>query len=253
MKTRLKTTRRSVLQGLAASTLASAAVAPAWAASTGRRPVVVELFTSQGCNSCPPSEDVLAALAERPDVIAVGLHVDYWDFLGWKDRLADPKHAKRQSGYNMALRRRSNFTPQMVIDGAVSATGSRGDKVSRIISKRMETPNTAVDIALAFEGDSLRIDLGKASSSMKAGKCAVHLLPYKSHMGVQIARGENAGRALNYTNAVRGLTRLGNWRGEAMSLNHAISPEERAQLDGIAVIVQDNTIGEVRGAAKITV
>lgn len=250
MKQLVTPTRRSLIKGLAATSLVGSVAGPVWAAKPAR-PVVVELFTSQGCNVCPPSEKVLADLAKRPNVIAIGLHVDYWDFLGWKDTLADPSHAKRQSAYNMALRRRSNFTPQMIIDGAVSVSGAREDKVNRIIRRRKERQNDPVPVTLTLEGGTLRIDLGEAPDALSGQRCTVHVVPFRSRRKIVIERGENAGRELKYTNSVRDLTRLEDWTGIAATQNYPLDAATLEDLGGIAVIVQDAESYEVVGAAQL--
>ena len=127
--------------------------APSWADS----PVVVELFTSQGCSSCPPADKMLHALAERDDVIALALHVDYWDYIGWKDVFAQAKFSKRQREYAVVGGRRSVYTPQMVVNGVTDVVGGKPMKLSEAISAHAANPSP-VDVSLKRDGNTIIVD-----------------------------------------------------------------------------------------------
>ncbi|MEL6315991.1 MAG: DUF1223 domain-containing protein, partial [Pseudomonadota bacterium] len=128
-----------------------------WAApAAADTPVVVELFTSQGCSSCPPADALLHELAKRDDVIALALHVDYWDYIGWKDEFAHPDYAKRQRGYAIEAGRRSVYTPQMIINGVTDIVGARPMELSKAIAEHAAAPK-ALDLTLDRAGDVVTI------------------------------------------------------------------------------------------------
>lgn len=141
---------------LLAALLAAACLAPALARA--QAPVVLELYTSQGCSSCPPADALLRELAKRDDVIALALHVDYWDYLGWKDAFAQPRHTARQKAYAKAVRSRTIFTPEMVVDGEARLKGHDAAGILAEIAARRATPPGA-ELALARVGDELHIDV----------------------------------------------------------------------------------------------
>ena len=219
---------------------------------TGRgHPVLVELFTSQGCHSCPPADALLGELAKRDDVIALGFHIDYWDYIGWKDPFADPLYTDRQRTYARALRNRSIYTPQMVIDGTLDLVGSRRGEVTQAIDHRLalnpaERPSVPISLLDTGNG-SLTVSLPKASvpetgEVMLAAATASHT--------TEIKRGENAGRTLSDFNIVRVLAKVGSYDGAAVSWT-----VERSALpdttDMVAVWLQAPEHGSVWGAAKL--
>ena len=182
-----------------------ALTAPALADS----PVVVELFTSQGCSSCPPADKMLQALAERDDVIALALHVDYWDYIGWKDAFAHPAFTERQKAYARALKQRMVYTPQFIINGAESPKAGRRAEIAALIQKYAQRAPEA-DLSIRRVGASYNVILQNAKST---GGYDVQLVSVSPLETVEISRGENAGRRLEYANSVIGWQNLGRWDG----------------------------------------
>jgi hypothetical protein len=206
------------------------------AAAAGDRPVMVELFTSQGCSSCPPADAFLAELAKREDVVALSFHVDYWNYIGWQDPFASAWATQRQRDYGRALGQRYVYTPEMVVGGAAHAAGSNRAEIERLLAEARARPGP--EITLAREGDTLRVRVGAGS-----GSGTVLLAEIDGEHVTTVARGENGGRTLRNVNVVRRLQTLGPWRGEALELSVAAAPRR------CAVWVQADGPGPVLGAA----
>ncbi|WP_375593302.1 DUF1223 domain-containing protein [Algihabitans albus] len=214
------------------------------AAAESRAPVVVELYTSQGCSSCPPADALLAQLAQRDDVIALSLHVDYWDYIGWEDPFALGSLTERQRAYARHLDRRTVYTPQMVVDGIYDVIGSRARSVANAIEMARER---ATEVEVALSQDGVRI----GSGTPPAEGAAVWLLLYDSWHETDVRRGENAGRQLGYAHVVRDYRRLGDWRGEETELPFSLAAARAAGRSGAAVIVQAEGPSRVLGAASL--
>ncbi len=223
--------------------------APA-SSEAGERVAVVELFTSQGCNSCPPADAVLGQLAKRKDVIAFSLHVDYWDYLGWKDTFASPENTTRQRAYARATGRRTIYTPEMVIGGETHVVGSDGAAIERAITKAKANPKDRFDISFARDNTDYVTVTVSADETVR-GRAAVLLFRYDSRHEVAVERGENAGNKLAYHNVVREVRRLDTWRGETMQLMLPIKDLRAGGRDGCAIVIQREHDGPVLGAAKI--
>jgi len=209
------------------------------------RPVVVELFTSQGCSSCPPADAVLGELAHQPGVLALSFHVDYWDYIGWKDPFASAQYTDRQRDYAATLGLRYVYTPQIVVDGRHDIVGSHRREVTRAIEQSGETA-PVVEVALeAAEGGRAMLSSGAAPS----GGATVWLVTFDDNHSTPVARGENRGRDLRNSNVVRELTALGTWNGEAKSFPLDFAKARSEGRGGCAVIVQDGRGGPVLGAA----
>ncbi len=208
--------------------------------------VLVELFTSQGCNSCPPADEMIAELAARPNVVALSLHVDYWDYLGWRDTFASRAHTQRQYAYREAFGARVVYTPQMIVQGAADAIGSRRGEVDRLI-EQAEVQAGAATIAILDKPDGpvARVSLGTGPIS---GRCDIFVAEYDRKQVVDIARGENRGRRLTYTNVVRSLARTALWDGKGPVEVMLPRPREGS---GLAVWVQAPGMGPILGAAKL--
>lgn len=219
--------------------LASFGAAPSWADS----PVVVELFTSQGCSSCPPADKMLHALAERDDVIALALHVDYWDYIGWKDEFAQAEFSKRQREYAILGKRRSIYTPQMVVNGVTDVVGAKPMELSEAISKHAAKPSP-VDVALTRDGNTLKVD---ATANGAKGPFVVQMVRYTPRSETRITRGENAGQTFSYANVANDWTILGEWDGSSpLSMT--------ADLDAnapVVVLVQQKRFGPILAAARL--
>jgi len=209
------------------------------------RPVVVELFTSQGCSSCPPADAILSELAGQPGVLALSFHVDYWDYIGWQDPFASAQYTNRQREYAATLGLRYVYTPQIVIDGRHDVVGSHRREVTRAIEQSKET---ARSVEVTLEGDNggrVLLSAGKAP----AGGATVWLVTFDDNHDTQVARGENGGRSLHNSNVVREMTTLGTWNGEAKSFPLDFAKARSEGRGGCAVIVQDGRGGPVLGAA----
>jgi len=225
-----------------AALLASAAAsiaAPAYAADANH-PVVVELFQSQGCNSCPPANANVNALSGRPDVLALSFAVTYWDRLGWKDTFAKQQFTDRQWAYARSLRRENVYTPQVVIDGRIDGVGTETGEIEALARKGERGPGPA----LAIDGGSVAIGDGAAP----AQGADVWLVRYDPRtLDVAIHRGENAGKILPHKNIVREITLLGHWSGKAEKL--ALPPASDAALSS-AVLVQTSGVGPILAAVR---
>jgi hypothetical protein len=206
---------------------------------------VVELFTSQGCSSCPPADAYLGELAKRPDVIALGFHVDYWDYIGWKDRFAVPGNTERQRAYASGLGSRYVYTPQMVVDGVDHATGSRVADVERLIAARRSAAKVPVRLTRA-DRRTLHVSIGAADVDSPAD---VWFVTYLRRESTDVARGENRGRRLTDYNIVRHVKRIGGWDGSATAYT---VPLGEVEGDSCAVLVQAAGQGAILGAAKET-
>jgi hypothetical protein len=226
---------------IAVATALACAVTVA-SASAETRPVVVELFTSQGCSSCPPADAVLAELAARKDVLALGFHVDYWDSLGWKDPLSTPGATGRQNEYAAEFGRHEVFTPQIVVDGQRQAVGSNRNAVLQAISDSklaLAEPTSAASIAFAADGRSVAIGAG-------SGQGKVLVIRYVRSRTTQVQRGENAGRTAIDVNGVESFRTAGEWMGQRLEL-----PIDPVDADhGLAVVIQGDN-GRILGAAAL--
>ena len=208
---------------------------------------VVELYTSQGCSSCPPADALLGELAGRDDVIALSFHVDYWDYIGWKDTFALPSNTERQKGYAEALKARRVYTPQMVIDGAAHEVGSNRASVLTELARARSRPR--LDVSLVHTDDGhvvLRLPAGEAN-----GDATIWLVRYDLVRPVEIERGENSGRSINYHNVVVETSSLGVWSGEPVEVTLSEAQLARGGGAGCAVIVQEGMYGRVLGAARM--
>jgi hypothetical protein len=235
--------RTSVL-GLAAAAFACALTIGAKAEPTHR---VIELFTSQGCNSCPPADRLAAELARLPGTIVISLPVDYWDYLGWKDSFASPAFTARQKAYSKARGDMQVYTPQAVVDGVAHAVGSERDAIEAAAAA---SSAPEVQISETLTGDRLRIEVAASSGAPKAAK--VWLVPILSAASVAIGRGENAGETVTYTNIARELKSLGDWNGAACGFDVSEAEIRKLGADGAAVLLQTDAgglPGPILGAA----
>ena len=213
-------------------------------ASTGAfaQPVVVELFTSEGCSSCPPADALVGELAKRPGVIALSYHVDYWDDRGWQDRFSIPEATLRQRGYVRRLSKSGAFTPQIVVSGDTSLLGSNRTEVEKAVSGDRD----ALGLSLSKEGGNLHIHFLEAWREAMD----VYLVSYLKEATANIESGENAQRTLKHFNVVRSFQRLGTWNGRPQRM---IAPLAELPRDAsvVAVILQRKNQGAVAGAATL--
>jgi len=206
-------------------------------------PVLVELFTSQGCSSCPPADALMHELAKRDDVIPLALHVDYWDYIGWKDPFGKTAHADRQRAYAKAGKRRAIYTPEMIVGGVTDIVGTKPLALSDTINDHARLPSK-VSLEIARNGDTLSI---QAKSLAHNGRMTVHLVRYSPEQTTKIKRGENRGRTLTYANVVEDWTVLEEWDG-ASELN--ITTQVSGDLPSVVIIQQDE-VGPVLAVARL--
>ncbi|KAA5601172.1 DUF1223 domain-containing protein [Blastochloris sulfoviridis] len=233
---------RFLLALIAATTISGP---PAAIAAEGPR--VVELFTSQGCSSCPPADTFIGQLADRPGVIALSLAVDYWDYLGWKDTLALPAHAARQRAYAETRGDRRLFTPQVVVNGRESVPGQDRAAIERALqAARIHTP---VPVSAAVKDGQIKVSVGGSNGVARSGE--VWVLGVQRTAAVEISRGENAGHTVAYRNVVRHIRRLAAWTGQPIEVAADLSALTANECDLLVVLVQDaaeGRLGPVFGA-----
>lgn len=205
----------------AAAIFSLAALVNTVPAVAGDRPVaVLELFTSQGCSSCPPADRHLAELADRADLIALTFHVDYWDYLGWKDTLADPAFTRRQKAYAATRGDRQVYTPQVVVNGIAHVVGSDRPAVERTVATTgAQLGVLTVPVAIVVAGDRITVTLPEQTTAQVnvENPATVQLLGVASSVAVTIARGENRGNSVVYRNVVRSSATIGEWNGSAQT------------------------------------
>ncbi|MEM8855457.1 MAG: DUF1223 domain-containing protein [Pseudomonadota bacterium] len=210
----------------------------------------LELFTSQGCASCPAADSLIGEFAERPGVIAVTMPVKLWDFLGWADTLASDDLTKRQIAYSVSRGDRDVFTPQLVVNGKTSVLGSDRAAIRQAIRRSEGLP---LPISLAASGGVLSVSIPE--TQIEAEKASLWLLVVEKEVTVPIASGENRGRKLTYHNVVRHIRPIGMWKkGEALSLDLPLADQERHALLGCMVIAQEESFkgpGRIIGAASL--
>lgn len=217
---------------------------PAAALAGGAGPVVVELYTSQGCSSCPPADEFLAELAEDPRVIALSLHVDYWDYIGWTDAFAQGHFTERQKSYARYAGSRMIYTPQMVIGGLDRVEGTAPADVVKLIGRHL-AQRPAVALALARQGGDITIRADAPGAF--ATPASVYLVRYIPSARVTIEKGENAGRTVDYRNVVTDWTEVGSWSGDApLDLSVALPGDEPA-----VVILQEQGPAAILAAARL--
>jgi hypothetical protein len=218
------------------------------ASDTQRQPVLVELFTSQGCSSCPQADQILGELQRRNDVVALSFSIDYWDYIGWRDTLASHENTLRQQAYEKVLPSHRVYTPQMVIDGVQDVVGNQRRDVLDVIEKRAKDPRAKrIPIALKQVGDSVEVRVAASSAPAAATVWLAHTLSSRT---VNIAKGENSGRVITYHNIVRDFAAVGKWSGQALTLQVPAQGKSGEITDGVAVWVQTDGQGAVFGAAQ---
>lgn len=232
--------------GLGIIVVAASCAWPALAAEPVRG--VVELFTSQGCSSCPPADRLLSELAKSPDLITLSFSVNYWDYIGWKDTLADPAFTARQKGYAAVRGDGQVYTPQAVVDGLTHVVGSDRQEIDgALTSSARRRGAMTVPVTLAMAGPKISVDVAGAAPNGPS-KAVVWLLDTIPEKTVAIGRGENSGRSVTYTNVVRKISRLGDWDGKPAHFELM----SRLNDNGYVVLLQasDAGPGPILGAAK---
>jgi hypothetical protein len=213
---------------------------------------VVELFTSQGCSSCPPADKILGELAKDPSVIALSLPIDYWDYLGWKDTLADSRFSARQKAYSHVRGDRDVYTPQVIVNGAAHVIGSDRARIEGAIKDTGKTDKVmSVPVTMSLSGKQLTVSVAAGKEGAPA-RGEIWLCSISKAVPISIGRGENRGREIIYHNVVRNLLKVGDWDGTPGSWTVPLDSVMREGIDAAAVLVQDGNRdkpGAMLGAA----
>src|ERR1700736_3383920 len=214
---------------------------------------VIELFTSQGCSSCPAADKLLSELRNDSSLITLSLPIDYWDYLGWKDTLAIPGHTARQKAYSHARGDREVYTPQVVVNGVAQALGSDRGEIEKAVVQSHHKPSllsVSIDVAVADERVVVTLPNGNAAGDVQAGE--VWLCPLSRSVSVGVGRGENRGRTITYTNVVRRWVKLGTWSGKGETFTVPVDAIKSTGVDAVAVILQSGSLekpGAILGAS----
>jgi hypothetical protein len=214
---------------------------------------VVELFTSQGCSSCPPADKVMGELAKDPSVIALSLPIDYWDYLGWKDTLADSRFTARQRAYSHMRGDRDVYTPQAVINGSLHVIGSDREGIEGAIIDTTKSDDVmSVPVSMTLSGKQLNVSVAASHAGSSASHGEIWICAISKAVPISIARGENRGHEVTYHNVVRNLLKVGDWDGSAGNWTVPLENISREGVDAAAVYVQDGNRerpGPMLGAA----
>jgi hypothetical protein len=215
---------------------------------------VIELFTSQGCSSCPPADKILGDLAKDPSVIALSMPIDYWDYLGWKDTLADSRFSARQKAYSQMRGDREVYTPQVVVNGSTHVIGSDREGIESAIDVTDKTDGVmSVPVTMTQSGKQINVSVAAASAKGPAVRHGeVWICSVSKAVSISIGRGENRGREITYHNVVRNLLKVGDWNGSSGSWTVPLENISREGVDAAVVYVQDGNRekpGPMLGAA----
>ncbi len=237
--------------------LALAAIATALgaapSASAGQPRAVIELFTSQGCSSCPPADRLLGDLAKDPTLIPLSLAIDYWNYLGWDDTLALAGHTKRQKAYSHVLGSGGIYTPQAIVNGSVQALGSDRGAIERAIAQSRANAET-LSLPLTLTVADGRLTVAAPAAKSEVAQAEVWLCPLSTSVEVTIGRGENKGHTFTYHNVVRRWVKLGDWNGAAASWSIPVDKFKSDGVDAVAVVLQSGAAaapGVMLGAASV--
>lgn len=240
-----------MIRPLAVALLAALVAACPIGARADNAPVVVELFTSQGCSSCPPADKYLGELAKRPDLLALAFHVEYWNYIGWTDSYSKPWATQRQRNYQAALKLRYVYTPEMVINGAAEGVGSEPATIEPLIraAEADHTPHPSLTLRWRDDG-ALLADIGQGKSPPDE-PATLWLVGFDNMHTMSVTSGENEGKTAWDHHPVRSFRRLGSWAGWSEEL--IVPPEEAKNLGdyGAAVLLQANGSGPILTAASI--
>lgn len=206
-------------------------------AATIKKPkAVLELFTSQGCSSCPPADKLLGKFAAGDDVLAISWHVDYWDYLGWKDSFASPENTQRQYRYAQTLNETQVYTPQAIINGRAHVVGSR-ERLIRETIAGLSAENKGLTVPIDVSIDESRINL-QIAENPAAKDATVYILSMRRDTTVEIARGENSGKSYTYYNVMQAMRPVGMITAEGLSMEYPLAELKREGYDCHAIIVQ---------------
>lgn len=225
------------------------------APSQAQTTAVLELFTSQGCGSCPAADALAGRYIEQGDYVVLTFPIDYWDFRGWRDTLARHEFTVRQQAYSNGLGGMGLATPQIVVNGQVAIDGSVKEEIDFMVLSTSGSYGLPVQVNMSIMADALRVNIGRAPSD-DASTASVWLAAFDRYESVPVGAGENRGRTLSYHNVVRTMHRVAMWRGQAMSLEIPLSMLREAGADGCAILLQqearDGTPGRIIGATALT-
>lgn len=210
--------------------------------------VVIELFTSQGCEKCPPANTLMQELTGNKNVLPLTWHVDYWDYMGWKDTLAKPEFTLRQEDYNAALGRKGVYTPQVIVNGRRQLVGS--NKLDLYENIRTSIIANEMPLVVKIEGghSNLRVRVDGPASTSGA---VIKMVWYDTMQKIKISAGGNAGKTIDYVNVVRSSKNIGVWQGKEVTIPLDLNDPDRAGADCIAILVQVGETGPIIGAAYI--
>ena len=239
------------LAALAAASFVGAGLAQSPRMQATQGATVLELFTSQGCSSCPPADLLLGQLGKRPGVLVLSYSIDYWDYLGWHDTLATAANSDRQREYARERGDGRVYTPQMVVDGISHVNGADAAAIDHAIdAAEARLAEAKVPVSMRAEGDSLVIDIGAAPAQSERRAATVWLAIAKEVEKVAITHGENRGREISYHHPVRELTPIGMWKGEAMTLRLPLKEFKTMGGDCMMALLQVESAGPILGAAE---
>jgi len=219
---------------------------------TSERPIrgVVELFTSQGCSSCPAADAILKTYADSRDVIALSYPVDYWDYLGWKDTLANPRFTERQRAYAKTRGDGAIYTPQIVVDGVAHVAGNQRGEIDRVIETNWpKFSGMQVPVRFWMQGSAIIIQAGAAPDGKDLKEATIWFAVVQKRAEVKVGKGENGGRTLSYTNVVRELAPIGMWQGQPLNIRLARTAILHPDTEALAVLIQQGDGGPIIGAA----
>ncbi len=245
------TARTSLLAFALPLLMAATALVQPGEAQSAELKGVVELFTSQGCSSCPPADEELARLADQDDVLALSYHVDYWNYLGWADTLSSEANTQRQYGYAKTFKRNGVYTPQAVINGQNHVNGGDASAIGKMLETHISNgEGLTVEVSAITNGDELRISVGEGT-----GKADIVAVYFDDATTVDIERGENKGRAITYRHSVRDMETVGMWNGHKVDLKLPGSVISAHPGRRCAILLQevgkDGSPGRILGATRI--
>jgi hypothetical protein len=225
-------------------------------AQAGDPRAVVELFTSQGCSSCPAADRLMGELSKDPSIVALSMPIDYWDYLGWKDTLADSRFSARQRAYSHVRGDRDVYTPQAVINGSVHVIGSDRSSIETAIGETEKASGVmSVPVSMSVTGRQINVSVAASRNGPAAMHGEVWICSVSKAVPISIGRGENRGREITYYNVVRNILKVGDWNGSSGSWTVPLENISREGVDAAVVYVQDGNRdkpGAMLGAAYTT-
>ncbi|ABA03591.1 Protein of unknown function DUF1223 [Nitrobacter winogradskyi Nb-255] len=214
---------------------------------------VVELFTSQGCSSCPAADEILGDLSKDPSIVALSMPIDYWDYLGWKDTLADNRFTARQKAYSQMRGDRDVYTPQVIVNGSAHVIGSDRGAIERAVRDTQQSQDVmSVPVSMSVSGRQLNVSVASANGKHLSGRGEIWVCAVSRAVPIAIGRGENSGREVTYHNVVRNWLKVGDWTGKAGTWAVPIENIAHNGVDAAVVYVQDGNRerpGRMLGAA----